>query len=414
MARLRQLLWVTWTDGALRARQDYDLASMEGTEHYIQDSCELLAVAKLQELAEDAGLSLTHCAAKKFLAYDEYRLHPTRNVDESTLSSKHAQIFRDYKDNLARHLPVFFERLHRCFPSDHFDFSDVERDARNGGRREDFVIHRSTGSVFRVSLKNYRKSAARPQVCSGTWNSFIVNFLFEGAGAVGMVTDPISKKPFKGSDRDKRDLAVAGLGFMEVIPLLKKMDELNDEMRDLFLNSSEFEFFDEGRFDEARKHYGLQGVALAQEILDHLGQDIVKKRVLTLAGFDEGDEVLLLDATSCSDSLTGRRFRDIRQRALEESAGISYAPSGQTLNFSITDGEGQSILPVAVPFTINSNGAWWRDGEPFEGTREKSDKGHVMALRYGQRRPYKSRELATSVNTYLELKKAGVFEFDEV
>jgi len=383
---------------------------MEDIEHYIQDSCELLAVAKLQKLAEDASRAITRDARDKFAAYDAYRLDPGRNVDEPLLADKHAKHFRTYKSNLETHLPGFFTRLCEYLPGESFNFIDVEREARNDGGREDFLIDRSSGEPIRMSLKNYRKSAARPQVCSGTWNSFIVNFLFAGAGAVGMVLHPPTGAVFKGSDREARDQAIGDLGLAEILPLVHQTDDLNDELRAIFVDGDAFKFYDEVLFNEARKRFGLQGVALAEQVLRKVGDERVKARVLTLAGLDAGDEVLLIDPTRCADSLTSRKFHEIRERALNPSSAIVFEPSGQTLTFWITDGGEQRILPVSVPFTINSNGAWWRDGEPFEGTREKNDKGHILHLRYGQRRPYKSRELATSVNTYLELKKAGIFD----
>jgi hypothetical protein len=387
---------------------------MDDIEHYMQDSCELLAVAKLQRLAEEAGLATQSDSNEKFAAYDAYRLDPRRNVDESLLSARHAAMFATYKSSLDTHLPDFFRRLKQHFPGETFSFVDVERDARNEGGSEDFLIVRSGGDPVRMSLKNYRGTAARPQVKSGTWNSFVVNFLFEGAGSVGMALHPVTGEIFKGSDRPKRDAAIEALGLSGIIPLVHELDGLNDEIRATFLEDDLFEFFDKERFAAACNRFGLAAVGLAERILHAIGDARVKARVLTLAGLDEGDEVLLMDPVRCADSLTDDAFRSIRLRALDPASTITFEPRGQSLNFWITDSDGGRILPVDVPFTINSNGAWWRDGEPFEGTREKSDKGHVLQLRYGQRRPYKSRELATSVNTYLDLGKAGIFRSDAV
>lgn len=64
------------------------------------------------------------------------------------------------------------------------------------------------------------------------------------------------------------------------------------------------------------------------------------------------------------------------------------------------------MLAIDVPCTVNTNGAWIRDGEPYAGTRyhvkEKQD------LTWGERRPKKCREIATSINTYLDLGPTGV------
>ena len=61
------------------------------------------------------------------------------------------------------------------------------------------------------------------------------------------------------------------------------------------------------------------------------------------------------------------------------------------------------ILSIEVPFTLQANGAWYRDSSYIEYHQKEK-----MSLVYGQRRPKKSKEIATSINTYLNLKKAGV------
>ena len=64
------------------------------------------------------------------------------------------------------------------------------------------------------------------------------------------------------------------------------------------------------------------------------------------------------------------------------------------------------VLKAQVPFTINKNGAWI-SGTPYAGVRLHHKEG--VELAFGQRRPKKSRELATSVNTYLDLQPTGIF-----
>ena len=44
--------------------------------------------------------------------------------------------------------------------------------------------------------------------------------------------------------------------------------------------------------------------------------------------------------------------------------------------------------------------------DKFEGLREKNDKGTKFMLKWGQRSPRKSKELATSTNMYLRLKES--------
>ena len=71
--------------------------------------------------------------------------------------------------------------------------------------------------------------------------------------------------------------------------------------------------------------------------------------------------------------------------------------------------EGETLVQVDVPFTINKNGAWI-SGTPYDGVRFHAKEG--IDLAYGQRRPKKSKELATSINTYVNFGAAGIFETD--
>ena len=60
---------------------------------------------------------------------------------------------------------------------------------------------------------------------------------------------------------------------------------------------------------------------------------------------------------------------------------------------------------VDVPFTINKNGAWI--SEEYQGERFHAKEQKMLAT--GQRRPKKSKELATSTNTYVDFAAAGIF-----
>ena len=65
---------------------------------------------------------------------------------------------------------------------------------------------------------------------------------------------------------------------------------------------------------------------------------------------------------------------------------------------------GKRVLPVSVPFTINTNGAWVSLKAPAEGVMKD---GRIMLP--GARRR-KAAELATSINTYVDLAKTGIFD----
>lgn len=381
---------------------------MDAIEHYLQDAFEILAVAELQRLAELSDLAITNDADEKFATFADYL--NTRNATRSQLKKSNQKHYDVYADNLQRHLPAFFARLVEHLPGERFDFVDVEREARNRGGREDFLIEREGQDAIKMSLKNYRGSAARPQVCSGTFNSFIVNFLLEPGSGPGMVLHPNTGKRFRGSSKASRDSAIEALGLAEIIPLVHALDTLNDEIRATFVYGDDYEDYDKERVSAAQKHYGNAGADLALQIIELIGPERVKRRLLTLAGLDAGDEVLILDPVRCSDSLTNRRFHDLRAAALHPESTVRHERRGQSIRFVIVGPGCSDLLMVDVPFTLNTNGAWHRPSSGhYPGTEPKMDKGHLVHLRYGQRRPYKSKEFATSVNTYVELEAAGVF-----
>ena len=63
-------------------------------------------------------------------------------------------------------------------------------------------------------------------------------------------------------------------------------------------------------------------------------------------------------------------------------------------------------MNIEVPFTLQKNGAWHLPKVKYSGTQYNEKEG--IDLLHGERRPKKSKEIATSINTYLNLKKAGV------
>ena len=103
-------------------------------------------------------------------------------------------------------------------------------------------------------------------------------------------------------------------------------------------------------------------------------------------------------------SLFNTNYRNILERCNSINSVVEYKVNGKGVLFTITDGE--DIVSIEVPFTLQKNGAWYLCGDAYEGT--VYHKKEQVDLAYGQRRPKKSKEINTSTNTYLNLKKAGV------
>lgn len=373
---------------------------MRDEEHHVQDALEIYAVALLQRLAQERGRATTADADVKlaaFVAYAELRGYTLEDFVTGRWSA--------YKAAYDKHLPAFFDRLAAKFPGESFDFVNVEVENRNAQLKGDFQIVLKSGHAISVSLKNYRGGALRPQLNSGTYNSFILNFLFDSPG-VGTFTDPSTGLPFRSTPAAVRDKVLEANGYGAIIPLMQKMDALNADIRARFISTPEFEFLDEAVFDRARKECGEAGATVALEILGSIDPARLKARALKMIGMDGAEEMLLMDPDRFVDSITNEAFGRLRDRLHDPATTLLIGRRGQGIGFDFVSG-GEVILQVDVPFTINKNGAWI-SGDYYDGTRWHAKERRNLA--YGQRRPKKSRELATSINTYVNFGATGIFE----
>jgi len=365
--------------------------------HFIQDAMELYAVARLQQLAENNGVAGAADATKKMAAFRDYAEARDLNSDDFENGE-----YGQYMSNLERALPNFISRLNDQYQGRPIDFIDVEAKYRNLGLKGDFLVVLDRGrEQHSVSLKNYRKSASRPQVSSGTFNSFIVNFLFDSQG-VGSWLDPTMGTKFRsGAGRDE---AFIRNGYGHLLPAVRELDALNLQIKERFVLSDEFEFLDEAIFDHARKEIGLMGASICAEILQLLPRELVARRLLKMTGLDGAEHFLIIDSVRDIDTLTSKRLQQLLVGC--QRAPVHFDLVKQGLRFAWVEGD-ESLLTVDVPFTINKNGAWVSD-EPYPGTRPY--RGEPYPLAFNQRRPRKSRELATSINTYVNFEASGVFE----
>ena len=369
---------------------------MEQVEHFIQDACEHLAVARMQEHAEKLGLSK--------LKYSlELRKAFICEVKNNNIKPSDFARFPEYELNIEKHIPKFVERIAAFSKGRDLIFRCNEKEKRNEGRKGDFDIEIDRKTLLSVSLKNYRNSVSRPQVSSGTFNSFALSFLFEKARGVGMLIDPRDHSVFKGSTKSTRDAVLSATGKSKFISPLHKLDDLNTQIKETFVKSNDFEFLDEVKFDSMRKYVGNSGARLVLEILNKLDPREVRNQIISRIGFDGKEDQLLFDPIRYSDSITVPKFQRLI-KGVRETADMTFKVQGQSIVFNFVI-EKSPVLKINIPFTINKNGAWI--SEEYAGTRFHKKEGIRLAA--NQRRPKKSRELATSVNTYVDFEAAGIF-----
>lgn len=369
---------------------------MEDIEHNIQDACEHLAVARMQEHAEKLGLSKLKRSAALIEAFNN-------EVKKNDVKQSDFLRFPEYVANIEKYIPFFVERVASTTRGRDLRFHCNEKDNRNDGLKGDFEIQIDGKAPISVSLKNYRNSVSRPQVSSGTFNSFALSFLFEQHSSVGMLKDPRDGSVFRGSTKSTRDAALLATNRGQFVALVRALDELNSEIKELFVKSPDWEYLDEVKFDAARKRVGSTGARIVIDILNRIAPRDIRSQIIARIGFDGKEEQLLFDPVRYSDTLTVPKFRRLIL-GVRETAELTFNIHGQGIGFVFGIDE-EAILKIHVPFTINKNGAWI--SEIYTGTRLHKKEG--VRLVTGQRRPKKSRELATSVNTYVDLEAAGIF-----
>lgn len=366
------------------------------TDHYMQDAAEAYIVFKLQELAVENDVALTDDVGDKFATFMAY-------CSERGISQKFGDSI--YKENIDVVIVSFFQDLIAKYPGKKFDVVDVEKEFRDLKLKGDFAIYFSKDDYVSISLKNYKNGFDRIQLCSGTWNSFLNCLLFESAG-VGMFINPITKQRFKGSNRAVRDQLIESMGFSPLKGIYSEFDNILDAVRSFYVYSEEANMWQNvaTRWKNDCAEYGLNAAQSVVNALETLDNSKIKQRIIKMAGLNYDEEILLIGKGDYCCSLFNDTYADILRRVNSEESVVEYKVNGKGVLFTITDGE--DIVSIEVPFTLQKNGAWYLCGEEYEGT--VYHKKEQVDLAYGQRRPKKSKEINTSTNTYLNLKKAGV------
>jgi len=376
---------------------------MDREQHYTQDAAEHYAVYKMAKVAEGLGIASRPHSDDLWQGFLDYLAASPRNWSLGDFTKHYPQ----YKENVDKQVPRFVAQLKAKFPGSLFEFAIDEATFRNLGLKADVTIRLSTENAPRhVSLKNYigKRGIDRPQVSSGTFLSFAAGFVFERTG-VGTYLDPRTGRTFKGADQAARNSVLEQLGLRELVKPLQTLEDLNSYAREELLR---LQFYDERAFRAVIEKIvpAAQGAILT--VFGVLGLPSVRRKFLQRTGLDESEDVLFFDNRRLLDSLTNDKFNLFRRELSSPSTNFEVLPVGQGLSFQFTGAAGANLLSVHVPLTINANGAWHRPRRRYEGTRVVDDKGKKVELAWGQLRPRKSRELATSTNTYVNLRRAGI------
>lgn len=367
-------------------------------EHHAQDSAEAYLVWRLQHTVEQKGRALSRTSDQLKQAFDTY-------VD-SRQARAHFDT-SDYKQNIDAVVVDVVADITGHYEDDLIEFADVEKEYRDQKKKGDFEIRFERKEPVSVSVKNYKNGFKRIQLCSGTWNSFLNNFIFEPDG-VGTFLDPFTGERFSGSDRNRRDWLVVQIGLQPLLDIYKFIDDTNDEVRAFYADSDQARMWNvvAGRWKSDCVEYGSDAASRLSNALKSIHPDLVKQRLLSMAGLSFDEELLLLGKREYLFSLVNRNYRALLDEANAKGTTVEISSKGQTLRLSLISSSGSKITDIEVPFTLQKNGAWHLPREKYSGKQMHPKEG--VPLAYGERRPRKSRELATSTNTYLDLGRLGL------
>jgi len=368
--------------------------------HLEADACEVAWVFLVAEELERKNVATEGIAESRKQDLLNHLSEQPKLKDIEGLSKK------TYYKNCVKQAPRFVSELIDTFPNSTFNVFDVEKEYRDMNMKGDFAIVVNGEETISFSLKNYKGGVKRPQVCSGTYNSFVMNILFKSDG-VGMFRNPIDGLRFNGKGKD-RDLIVERNYGMDIVKILHKLDKLNVDMKEDFANSPDRKFFDKTMWEISCHDIGHEGADMVLDFLkNYVSKNLVRNRVMKMAGIDGAEELLAFDGKNYLNSLVNKRFK----RMLEKipTCELNYFRHAKNIRFEFKFGD-EIILEIDIPFTLNSNGCWYKGDtakDVYEGKRFHKKEG--IELGWGERRPKKSREIATSVNTYVDFKKAGMF-----
>jgi hypothetical protein len=366
-------------------------------DHFIQDAAEAYIVYLLQAYAVENKVAISDDVAEKHNTFIEYC------EDRDILDEFNKSI---YKKNIDVVIDKFILDLLSKYPNRKFDFVDVEREFRDKKLKGDFIIRFEDGSFISFSLKNYKKGFNRIQLCSGTWHSFLNNFLFESAG-VGTFFDPFTQEVFQGCNREYRDSLIEKLGYDALKEVYTFFDTINDTIKKFYTYGEQARYWKNvsAQWKGDCAAYGLKAAEKIISALDSIPKDMVKNRIIKMAGLNYDEEILLVGNGKYLCSLFNQKYAQILDRVNSVESVVEYTTNGKGLLFTLCDSVGV-IVNIEVPFTLQKNGAWHLPKTKYVGTQYHNKEG--VALIHGERRPKKSKEISTSINTFLNLKKSGV------
>jgi hypothetical protein len=274
--------------------------------------------------------------------------------------------------------------------------SDINIEVYNENTLED---------VREISLKLYigrnKKGSMNIQVASGTYLSTLCGLGFDVVGRGVFESNTGERFSSKKSDSKKilsnfsREYgAETSTHLNRVIDLTKEAHKLRDEP------------VKPSNISSIRKSIGGQAISAFIDLLtlsDSSGK--LRTRLLGRLGLSGSTSKEMVAAcfvdtkgtVQVLNSIGNSKFHDRVALLNDPSSSLSFAKSGQGLEFSFDAPNGETIVSTKMPLTININGAW--------ANKDRWCKLDERFYKKGERRVTKSKQLDTSTNFYIDIGK---------
>lgn len=374
---------------------------------YVQDACEFYAVAEMQKHAEILGVATNPDGYQEYFnEYKNYLLD--RGISHIDLRSSELSIYPDNIDMIAE---PFIKNLMEEYPNHSFSFKNIAQDGRNSNMKGDVLITVTDAAGVEenisVSLKNYKGGIGNIQSNASTYQGFVMGFLFAGNG-VGH-WDTIDGK-FNNRDVALRNEMLSKNGFKSFVSVMDSLDTINNRIRSKYIDGDKYKFYTpetHAAFSADAKSAGHEAKPIITKALKTLPNDVVRKRVLKMTGFDGAEEMLMVGGGKMFSTVGNKKYKSLVGKL--KTSVVEFDEYKQGIVFRFVDPKTKEELLFAnVPLTINKNGAWNTDGAKFSGKRfHKKENSELV---WGERRAKKSREMATSTNCYINLNKIGLLQ----
>lgn len=259
-----------------------------------------------------------------------------------------------------------------------------------------------------ISLKQYMK-LGDVQVASGTYLSTLCGLSFDVVGR-GSFMGPRGKFTSKDCHRgkpctcqlDKIKSQFSEKYGEEIVPFVDELWNIKDDINKLrtYKIKPSDKFLDNYRYKVGVK--AIKPFLSAIDIIQKVDGEGFKSRLLSRLALSNNDESVVISGFSKKKSFTfnseiDKPLFDLVGKLTDENTKLVFNPHGKGIRGSFTN-NGEEILEVTIPFTININGSWVGD---LNGRICSKDK---KFYNYREMRPKKAQEMDTSTNCWLKMK----------